>query len=121
MCAGELQDYKKAKAHVDELQTKKAMYQTWKIDIFIDDTCFALCVMNIPQSAAYKKGVFEWSVDALKVYHKGLPDLEHIGSVHLASFPTPEAAFGSIEHIRTYIQHRYNFDLEIEKEIHYEF
>lgn len=119
VCAEELQDYKTAKAHVDELQSKKAMAPNWKLDIFIDQDTFALCVTNISPSAAYKKGLFEWGVFALKVSFRGY-SFESTDDALLASFATPEAAFGSIEQIRTFIQHRYNLDLEIKKEIHYE-
>lgn len=120
VCSDELIEFKQAKEHVEALQSKKAMYQTWKIDIFIDTSCFALCVMNILQSAAYKKGIFEWGISVLRIRYKGCPDLEHVGDTHLASFPTPEAAFVSIGYVQTYIRHRYNLELEIKKEIRYE-
>lgn len=119
VCAQELQDYKAAKAHIEALQDKKAMVPNWKLDIFIDQDTFALCVMNITPSAAYKKGVFEWGVFGLKIRYKGC-SYESVGDVLLASFATPEAAFGSINRISTFIQHRYSLDLEIKKEIRYE-
>lgn len=119
VCSDELINYKAAKVHVDELQTKKAMVQNWKLDIFIDQDTFALAVMNISPSAAYKKGFFEWGVFALKVSYRGY-SFESVDDTLLASFPTPEAAFGSIEHIATFIQHRYGLELEIKKEIRYE-
>jgi hypothetical protein len=119
VCAGELQAYKKVKTHIDELQAKKVMAQNWKLDIFIDQDTFALVVMNISPSAAYKKGFFEWGVFALKVSFKGY-SFESVDDVLLASFPTPEATFGSVEHIATFIRHRYGLELEIKKEIRYE-
>lgn len=120
VCAEELQAYKTAKAHIDELQNKKAMVQNWKLDIFIDQDTFALCVRKIGRSAAYKKGVWEWGIDSLKVKYKGFPNLEEVGSSLLASFPTHEAAFESIEAIAVYLRHRYNLELEIIKEIRHE-
>lgn len=120
VCAGALQDFKTAKEHVEALQAKKAMYETWKLDIFINKETFALCVMKISPSAAYKKGVFEWGIFILKVWHKGFPNLEHIGSTHLASFPTPEAAFDSIDLISIYILHRYNLSLEINRSVYHD-
>lgn len=119
VCAQELQDYKAAKAHIDELQSKKAMVPNWKLDIFIDQDTFALCVMNISPSAAYKKGVFEWGVFALKVSFRGY-SFESIDNALLASFAAPEAAFSSIDRISTFLQHRYSLNLEIQKKIRYE-
>lgn len=120
VCAEELKSYKTAKVHIDALQSKKSMVQNWKLDIFIDQDTFALCVMKISRSAAYKKGVWEWGINSLKIRCKGHQNLEQVGSSLLASFPTPEAAFESIEYIACYLQHRYNLNLEIIREIRHE-
>lgn len=119
VCAQGLQSYKVAKEHIGALQDKKAMVPNWKLDIFIDQDTFALCVMNISPSAAYKNGIFEWGVFALKVSFRGY-SFESTDNALLASFATPESAFGSIEHIATFIRNRYGLELEIKKEIHYE-
>lgn len=119
VCAEALVDYKKARVYIDELQTKKAMVPNWKLDIFICQDTFALTVMNISPSAAYKKGIFEWGVFALKVSFRGY-SFESTDNALLASFATPEAAFGSIDRISIFIQHRYNLELEIDRKIRYD-
>lgn len=109
-------DSRIAREFVTKLQEKKAMAQNWKLDIFIDDTVVAVCIGEAPKdSAAYRQGVFEYSVGVVKLRYKGHPNLEEKGSCSLAYFPTREKALDAVSHIIAFIAYRYNMHLALDE------
>lgn len=112
MC-NKLQEFDKAKERVKDLQSKKAMADNWKLDIFISDNSFALQVMRISPSAAFKKGVSEWRIAVLNFNSSERRDTNDIYDLMLAGFPTKESALSYVDDVSAYIEYRYGMVLKL--------
>lgn len=92
---------------IENLQAKGQMYETWKLDIFIDMNAINLIIEPIPVSAWYKKGVFEYSISLNK--DNGTTGLNTIG---LARFATKEETLKHVPYVESFIKHRYDMDIK---------
>lgn len=109
--ATEMAHAKDALNIIKNLQDKGAMYETWKLDIFIDKTAVGLTINPIPISAWYKKGVYEYSINLKK--DNGTTGPYILG---LARFSTKEEALKYVRYVQSFIQHRYDKFIDLKEE-----
>ena len=93
---------------IESLQLKGQMYETWKLDIFIDMNAVGLIVKPIPISAWYKKGVYEHAIYVMK--NNGSTG-EH--TISLARFATREEALRHVPYVQAFILHRYDKSIDL--------
>ena len=108
--ATEMVHVKGALTIIESLQDKGAMYETWKLDIFIDENAVCLIIEPIPISAWYKKGLYEYSISLKK--DNGTTGLSILG---LARFLTKEEALKHVPYVQTFIQYRYDKSLLLDE------
>lgn len=92
---------------IENLQAKGQVYETWKLDIFIDMNAVGLIIKPIPISAWYKKGVYEHAIYVMK--NNGSTG-EH--TISLARFATREEALRHVPYVQAFILHRYDMDIK---------
>ncbi len=93
---------------IEKLQATGQMYETWKLDIFIDMNAIGLTIEPIPISAWYKKGVYEHAIFVIK--NNGSTG-EY--TISLARFLTQEEALNHIPYLESFIKHRYDMDIKL--------